>query len=110
MVPSNVSALEGSTKVTNTSLYAFLAGISQISMANLLEAPIDPRTELDSHANMVVLGKNCFIFDRVEGRYCEVAPYDPSIGTVKKVPVVDALIAYDCPYSHESYLLIVQNT
>ena len=78
-------------------------------MTEGLEEPLDPRTELDSHANMVVLGKNCFVFDNVHGRTCEVAPYDPSMGTTKMVPVVDAALAYDCPYTHRSYLLIVRN-
>ena len=70
---------------------------------------IDPRTELDSHANMVVLGRNCFVFDSVQGRHCDVQPFDPSIGCAKKVPIVDGAIAYDCPISHKTYLLIVRN-
>ena len=69
-----------------------------------------PRTELDSHAkNMVVLGKNCFVFDNVEGRTCDVTPFDPSIGTSTQVPIVDAAIVYDCPFTLESHLLIVRN-
>ena len=58
---------------------------------------------------MAVLGKHCFVFDSVNGRTCDVAPYDPSIGTVKKVPVVDAALVYDCPYTFKPYLLIVRN-
>ena len=78
-------------------------------MATMFEAgPIDPHTELDMHTNMVVLSKHCFIFDHVQGRTCKVAPYDPSIGTTKEVPVVVAAIAYDCPYTHEAYVLIVR--
>jgi hypothetical protein len=68
-----------------------------------------PRTELDSHANMVVLGKNCFIFDNVHGRTCEVEPFDRTLGTAKHVPIVDAAISYDCPYTHHTTLLIVRN-
>ena len=51
--------------------------------------------QLDSHANMVVLGKNCFVFDRVNGRTCEVESFDKNLGTLKSVPVVDAAISYD---------------
>ena len=67
------------------------------------------RSELDSHANMVVLGKNCFVFDGIHGKTCTVEPFNPSIRTAKKVPIVDAAIAYDCPYLHKTFLLIVQN-
>ena len=67
------------------------------------------RTELDSHANMVVLGRNCFVFDSVQDRYCEVEPFDKSIGTLKRVPIVDAAIVYDCPYTMKSHLFIIRN-
>ena len=60
-----------------------------------------PRTELDSHANMVVLGKHSFIFDRVREQTCEVLPFDPNIGRAKDVPIVDGAIAYECQYSDE---------
>ena len=69
----------------------------------------DPCSELDSHANMVVLGQNCFVFDGIKGKTCEVEPFDPSIGTVKRIPVVDAAIAYDCPYSLKTYVLLIRN-
>ena len=40
----------------------------------------DPRTELDSHSNMVVLGSYALIFE-VTNRTCNVHPFDPSLGT-----------------------------
>ena len=58
---------------------------------------------------MMVLGKNCFIFDTVHGRTCDVEPFDRSLGVAKSIPVVDAALAYDCPITHESYLLIIRN-
>jgi len=58
---------------------------------------------------MIVLGKHCFVFDNVHGQTCEVQPFDPSLGTVKKVPIVDAAIAYDCPYTHKTYILMFRN-
>ena len=67
------------------------------------------RSELDSHANMVVLGRNCFVFDGVHGKTCDVEPFDPKLGKAKKVPVVDAAVAYDCPYSHQTFLFILRN-
>ena len=29
-----------------------------------------PRTELDSHANMAVVGGNCVVFDGIHGKAC----------------------------------------
>ena len=70
---------------------------------------LESRTELDSHANMVVLGKNSFVFDSVLGKHCDVQPFDPTIGQATKVPIVDTAIAYDCSYTHKTYLLVARN-
>ena len=31
------------------------------------------------------------------------------LGVAKDVPIVDGAIAYDCPYSRQTYILIVRN-
>ena len=67
-----------------------------------------PRTELDSHANMVVLGSHAFIF-RSTNRTCNVQNFDPSLGIASKIPIVDGAVAYECPYTGEIYVLIVRN-
>ena len=77
--------------------------------ANGHESSKSPRTELDSHANMAVVGRNCVVFDGIHGKTCEVEPFDPSIGVAKKVPIVDAAIAYDCPFSIRTYIFILRN-
>ena len=66
------------------------------------------QSELDSHANMIVLGKECFVFEST-GQTCNVKPFDPALGTALDVPIVDAAIAYDCPFTHETYILIIRN-
>ena len=58
---------------------------------------------------MVVLGKHCFVFDTVHDRTCDVEPFDKTLGVARKIPIVDAALAYDCPYTHRTYLLIVRN-
>ena len=68
----------------------------------------DPRTELDSNANMVVLGAHAFIFESTN-RTCNVQPFDPSLGTALKIPIVDGDVVYECPYTGEIYVLIVSN-
>ena len=69
---------------------------------------IDSVTELDSHANMVVLGSECFVFEW-SGKTCTVNPFTDQLGSAKDVPIVDAAIAYDCPYTNVSYVLIIRN-
>ena len=75
--------------------------------------PLSPipyhHTELDSRANMIVMGKRSFVFDQVQNRIYEVDPYDPSVGAAKKVHIVDAAIAYDCEYTSKTYILIFRN-
>ena len=68
----------------------------------------DPRTELDSHANMVVLGAHAFIFESTNRTY-NIQPFDPRLGTASKIPIVDGAIVYKCPYTGEIYVLIVRN-
>ena len=68
----------------------------------------DPRTELDSHANMVVLGSHAFVFEKT-GRTCNVKPFSTELGIASNVPIVDAAIAYDCPYNFKTYILIARN-
>ena len=72
------------------------------------ESSADPRSELDSHANMVVFGRHSFIFESTN-RTCNVHPFDPSLGSSEGVPIVDGAIAIDCPYSHTTYILIARN-
>ena len=53
----------------------------------------DTRTELDSHANMVVLGAHAFIFESTNRTY-NVQPFDPSLGTASNIPIVDGAVVY----------------
>jgi len=65
------------------------------------------RTELDSHANMCVVGRHCFVI-RDTGRSIEVNPFTPDYQPMR-VKLVDAAIRYDCPYTGKSHLLIIQD-
>ena len=53
-------------------------------------------TELDSHANMVVIGKQAFIFSH-SGQYANVQAFTDEVKGIPKVPILDAVIAYDFP-------------
>ena len=63
---------------------------------------------LDSHANMVVLGKGCRVI-AVSEYTAEVSAYTDDVGKLHQVPIVDAVLMYRCPHNQTQYLLVVQN-
>ena len=52
------------------------------------------RTDLDSHANMVVVGKHAAIINDT-CRRAEVSPFTPDYESLSKMPIVDAAVACD---------------
>ena len=68
----------------------------------------DPRTEIESHAKLVIFGLDSFVFEST-GRICNVQPFGSDLGITKNVPIVDEPLAYDCPYSGIVYVLVVRN-
>ena len=54
-------------------------------------------TELDSHANMICVGEQATIIQHT-GKYADVSAFAKDVGTLPRVPVVDAVVTYDCPY------------
>ena len=46
---------------------------------------------------------------RVLGRTCNVQPFTSDLGIASNVPIVDGAIAYDCPKTSQTYILIVRN-
>jgi hypothetical protein len=66
------------------------------------------RTELDSHANMVVVGKQCLVIEW-SGRTASVNPFTPDYDAMTEVPIVDAAVLYECPFSGNEYILLLRN-
>ena len=64
------------------------------------------RTELDSHANMPVIGRNACILSKI-GETVDVAPFTPDYKPIS-VELVDAALKYECPYSGEVKILIIR--
>ena len=64
------------------------------------------RTELDSHANMPVIGRNAYILSKI-GETVDVAPFTPDYIPIS-VELVDAALKYECPYSGEVKILIIR--
>ena len=64
-------------------------------------------TELDSHANMVVLGNHCTVVQET-GKCANVNAFLSEVQALPKVPIVDAALAYDCPFLLKMYILVVK--
>ncbi len=65
-------------------------------------------TELDSHANMVVIGSHCLKIGDT-GQTANVNTFSKEAGGMSEVPIIDAVCAYDCPKSGQTYLLLLRN-
>ena len=85
---------------------AALIGRAGIGSTNADET--ESRSELDSHANMVVAGRNSFILNR-SGKSAHVSAFTPEVKALSEVPIVDVAIAYDCPHSDQCYILVFHN-
>jgi hypothetical protein len=66
---------------------------------------IDSGLDLDSHADMAVLGSNCIVLEET-GRTIDVFSYDPKLGSTER-KVVSGTFAYDDPDTGRVVLLIV---
>ena len=55
-------------------------------------------TQLDSHANMIVVGRQATVFGS-SGKHTDVRPFSNDCSKLEAVLIVDAAIAYDCPCS-----------
>jgi hypothetical protein len=112
MTEPPISKFEGSMSASEPNRHVINSIISTLEACKVSSTYSSntalPRTELDSHANMVVLGKNAFIFEST-GRTCTVKPFSDRLGTVENVPIVDAAIAYECQYTCQTYILIIRN-
>ena len=64
-------------------------------------------TELDLHANMVVIGAQGTIIQNT-GKYADVNGFSPDVGTMSRVPIVNAVLGYDCPISGKTTLLVAR--
>lgn len=61
--------------------------------------------ELDSHADVAVLGANCRVFQETN-KTVQVSGYDPALGTVER-KIVSGCFAYDDPDDGECKILII---
>ena len=57
---------------------------------------------------MVVVGRHAYILNN-SSRTAQVSPFTPEYEELTEVPIVDAAVAYDCPYTSKSYILVFHN-
>lgn len=69
---------------------------------------LEVQLELDSHADSPVLGIHAHIVSYT-GNYVKVSGFVDSLGKKKCVPIVDAVIAYDCDVTGNSSLMYICN-
>ena len=83
-----------------------IASISQVSADTVMES--NGRTELDSHANMVAVGRHAYILNS-SGRTAQIIPFTPEYELLKEVPIIDAAVVYECPITDKSFFLVFHN-
>jgi hypothetical protein len=68
---------------------------------------MESRTDLDSHANMPVVGRGAYVLADLN-KSMEVCPFTPTYKPLS-IPLVDAAVRYDCPYTGGTYILVIRN-
>ena len=66
------------------------------------------KTRLDSHAVSPVVGYNAYVW-RDTGKTISVSGFAKKLGSLPSVPVVDAIVLYECPYDGRKFLLVIHN-
>ena len=59
------------------------------------------RTDLDSHANMALVGRHAYILSDTGRNSRRKTRFTPDYESMQ-VPIVDAAVQYECPYSGDS--------
>ena len=91
--------------VPNSHTCALICAATSSEMAITLTCA---HTKLDSHTNMVVLGAQSYVFKPM-GQICNVKPFTTKLGKVSNVPIVDGALAYNCPYTKQTHVLLACN-
>jgi hypothetical protein len=68
----------------------------------------EARAELDSHADSPVVGIHAHVVNYT-GSHVTVSRFTDSLGKKKAVPIVDAVVAYDCDMTGNTHLLVLHN-
>ena len=72
------------------------------------DGPEISRLELDSQANMPVVGKHAFILAD-SGKTVDVSPFAPEEYDSVRAPLVDAALLYTNPFDGTDYILVIRH-
>ena len=95
------------TGIRNDRIYLILSAVSEETRVNEMTMHVESCMELDSHANMPVVGKHAYIIAET-GKKVDVSPFTPDYKPLT-VPLVDAMVKYNNPYNGKSYILVLHN-
>ena len=70
--------------------------------------PTESATELGIHANSPVVGRNTRIIETTS-KIVLVSGFTSAVGKPLLVPVVNAVVAYVCKFTEETYILVIYN-
>lgn len=102
-----VEKINVSAQIHSLLATALASGVDVEDDDNESSVLVESRTQLDSHANMPVVGQHAYVISDT-GKVAEVNAFTPDYEPLR-VPIVDAAVRYDCPYGGESYILVIRN-
>jgi hypothetical protein len=102
---SLTSKLSAGRNMSHRSSNMSVVSTRSISIQSL-ESAFTSHTELDSHADTCCIGKNAYIFYETS-RTVDVSAFLSTLGQARSIPIVSAALAYDHPYTYETFILIV---
>ena len=70
--------------------------------------PTESATELGSHSDSPVVGRNAIIIETAS-KTVLVLGFTSDLGKPLRVPVLNAVVAYDCEFTGETYILVIYN-
>ena len=83
--------------------------MTAVAAAAIDDFTSESTTEFDSHENMIVIGHQAMIINHT-GHSVEANTFSSDVKSMSKVPIFDAVVSYDCPYSGKTYILVVRNS
>ena len=82
--------------------------VSTVASTQSSDGSLISATELDSHADSPVVGKNAVILESLN-KLVQVSGFSSEIGRPIRVKVVHAAVIYDCDITGESHILVLYN-
>ena len=80
----------------------------RVVIGSVNNASVPSRIELDSHANMVVLGKHCLCLTPQGKKMARVAAFSPTLEPMD-IPIVDACIRWTDPLTDKNHFLLFED-